>query len=383
LARRVNGKIVNLKGHPDHVRGRGTLCPKGVAQIIQVYDPYRIKAPLKRTNPKGESGIWEEISWDEALTSVANQLKDIRDTDKRLFIWQKGRSKAKAFYDNAFNKAFGTINKLSHGATCSDAVYRANELTFSNHGSTVADFNHCKHLIAWGWNITEAGGPHLCFLTWPQYILDAKEKGMKITLIDPRIRGGAHLVDNWLPIKPGTDMTLALAVANFLVYNNYIDTEYLTKYTNSPFLIGPDGSFYRVDDKEQVWDENTSSSKSHDSLNVKPVLEGSYTINGVNYNTAFTLYKKHIEKYTVEWASDICGLSVNDIKELAENFGKGAMIGQNTIVDGWYSSTLPSCSYWYVPCISTRAGHASLASNLDAKYACWCGGHRREHNVLG
>jgi anaerobic selenocysteine-containing dehydrogenase len=67
---------------------------------------------------------------------------------------------------------------------------------------------------------------------------------------------------------------------------------------------------------------------------VKPVLEGSYTINGVNYSTAFTLYKKHIEKYTVEWASDICGLSVNDITELAENFGKGAMIGQNTIVDG-------------------------------------------------
>jgi anaerobic selenocysteine-containing dehydrogenase len=334
LARRVDGRIINLEGHPDHPRNHGTLCPKGVAQIIQVYDPYRVKAPLKRTNRKGESGVWEEISWDEALTTVAAQLKAVRETDKRLFIWHKGRSKAKPFYDNAFNKAYGTVNKLSHGATCSDAVYRANELTFSVHGSTAADFNHCRYLISWGWNITEAGGPHLCFLTWPKEILDAKERGMKIVQIDPRIRSGAHLVDEWLPIKPGTDMTLALAMANVLLDKGHIDTEYLNMFTNAPFLVGPNGLFYKVDNKEQIWDRTTESARPHDEIEANPALYGTYMINNVTYKTAFQLYREHIAQYTPQWASDICGLSTTTIQKVAEDFGENAMIGQKHNIDG-------------------------------------------------
>ncbi len=107
LVRKVNGRIVKLEGHPDHPRNRGTLCPKGQAQILSFYDPYRVKAPLKRLNAKGVSGEWEEISWDEALTTVGARIRDVIDRDPRLLIWQKGRSKGKDFYDNAFVKASG------------------------------------------------------------------------------------------------------------------------------------------------------------------------------------------------------------------------------------------------------------------------------------
>src|SRR3989304_579693 len=68
LARVVDGRVVKFEGHPDHPRNRGPLSVKGQAQILSLYDPYRVKAPLLRTNDKGIPGRWKEISWDEALT---------------------------------------------------------------------------------------------------------------------------------------------------------------------------------------------------------------------------------------------------------------------------------------------------------------------------
>jgi len=333
LARRVNGRIVKLEGHPAHPRNRGKLCPKGVAQIMQLYDPYRVKAPLKRRldlSPKGKPGVWEEITWDQALNEVAAQLKAL--PDKKLFVWLKGRSKSSAFYDNAFNKAFGTVNKITHGAVCSDAVYRANELTFSVTGSLTADFKYCNYLIAWGFNFTEAGGPHLCFITWPQQILDARERGMKIVLIDPRIRGGAHFVDEWVPIKPGTDMALALAMAKVLIEKGYIDGDYLRRYTNAPFLVNvDDGLFLRgASGKEQVWE---GEPRDHDTA-IEPALTGSYEIGGKTYRPAFQMFIDHVNKYTIDEYAAFCGVPADTIVRIAQDFGRNAMIGSTISIDG-------------------------------------------------
>jgi anaerobic selenocysteine-containing dehydrogenase len=209
LARVVNGRLVSFQGHPDHPRNKGTLCPKGVAQIQSIYDPNRVKAPLKRTNEKGVPGTWEQISWDEALDIVSDRIKDALNRDPRLFVWQKGRSKAKDFYDDAFVKATGAT-KLHHGAFCSDAGYRALEYNIGMHGVLHPDMRHTKYLLSWGWNITNAGGNKFCWLTWPQQLVEAKERGIKVAAIDPRLRGPAHFADEWIAIKPGTDLAMAL-----------------------------------------------------------------------------------------------------------------------------------------------------------------------------
>jgi len=157
---------------------------------------------------------------------------------------------------------------------------------------------------------------------------------MKSVLIDPRIRGGGPFVDEWLPIKPGTDMALALAMANVLIEKGYVDREYLTKYTNAPFLVGPDGLFYRIDNKEQVWDETASSANPHDKDDIKPALEGSYQIDTTNYKPGFQMFKEHVTQYTPEWAENICGVSAETIRKIAEDFGKNAMIGSKITIDG-------------------------------------------------
>jgi len=149
-ARRINRRVVNLEGQPGHTRNNGTLCPKGKAQITALYDPNRVKTPLIRTNAKGQTGTLRPGSWQEALEFVAARIEETRQKDPKLILWQKGRSKAKSFYDDAFVKSLGS-NKLGHGAYCSDAGYRALEYTIGLHGVLHPDFRDTNYVLSWGW----------------------------------------------------------------------------------------------------------------------------------------------------------------------------------------------------------------------------------------
>jgi len=333
LARVVNGRVVKLEGNPAHPRNRGTLCPKGQAQIIAFYDPYRVKAPLKRTNAKGVPGEWAEISWDEALTLVGDRIKEVRARDKRLLVWQKGRSKAEAFYDNAFVGA-SSATKLHHGAFCSDAGYRAAEYTIGFNGVLHPDFRHCRYLLNWGWNLTNAGGNKLCWITYNQQFLDARAQGMKVVTLDPRRRGAGPHTDEWLPIKPGTDLAFFLALSNVLMKKGYVDTEYLKNHTNAPFLLKDDGTFVKVDGKEQVWDRLTDAAKPHDASGIDPALDGEYVYEGSRVKTAFQVFKEHVAEYTPEWAANTCGLSSETIRRIGEELGRNALIGSKIVLDG-------------------------------------------------
>lgn len=332
LARVVDGRVVKFEGHPAHPRNRGTLCVKGQAQIEGLYDPYRVKAPLKRLNAKGVHGEWQEVSWDEALAAVGNKIKEYRAKDSKLIQWQKGRSKAGAFYDNAFVKTIGA-EKLHHGAYCSDAGYRACEYTIGLHGVLHPDFRHCNYLIGVGWDLVGAGGNKLCWLTWPQEFLAAKERGMKFVSLDPsRERVGPH-ADEWIPIKPSTDMVFFNAIANLLIQSGYVDKEYLLKYTNAPFLVGEDGLILRKEDKELVWDLAASSAAPHDEAK-EPALEGEHTVEGKKAKTGFLLYKEHVARYTPEMAGEICGVPAETIRRIALEIGREANIGSTIVIDG-------------------------------------------------
>jgi anaerobic selenocysteine-containing dehydrogenase len=333
LARRINGRVVKLEGHPAHPRNRGTLCPKGMAQIMALYDPNRVKVPLIRTNEKGVPGRWRQASWEEALRLVAEKIREVRERDPSLIIWQKGRSKGSAFYDEAFVKAL-KATALGHGAFCSDAGYRACEYTIGLSGVLHPDFRYTRYLLAWGWNLTNAGGNQLCWITWPQQFLAARERGMKVVLIDPRLRGGGPFVDEWLPIRPGTDLALALAFCNVLIQAHHVDQEYLKRYTNAPFLVKEDGFFLRIDGKEQVWDLNTDRPQPYDAPGVDPALEGVYTFEGQTVQPAFQVFKDHVAPCTPEWAAAICGIPAEQIHRIALELGENAMIGSTIRVDG-------------------------------------------------
>ena len=333
LARVVDGRVVKFEGHPNHPLNRGKLCVKGQAQIMSVYDPYRIKAPLKRTNAKGIPGEWREVSWDEALSLAGEKIKEVRAKDKRLLIWQKGRSKSAAFYDNAFGNASGAT-KLGHGAYCSDAAYRAEEYTIGIHGGLHPDFRHCNYLISWGWNLTNAGGNKLCWITWPRHFLEARERGMKVVTLDPGRRATGPHTDQWLPIRPGSDLAFFLALANVLVEKGYLDKEYLKKHTNSPFLVKDDGYFLKANDKEQVWDLVSNSAQPYDAKGLDPALDGAYTAGGARVRPAFQVFKEDVVRYSPDWASQVCDLPAAAIRKVAEEMGENARIGSTIVIEG-------------------------------------------------
>ncbi len=340
LARVVNGRVVKLEGHPANPRNNGTLCPKGVGQIMSFYDPNRVKTPLIRTNEKGVPGEWRKASWDEALTLVAEKMNAAREKGGSKFVWQKGRSKAKKFYDKAFVSASGAF-KLHHGAFCSDAGYRALEYTLGLHAVLHPDFKYTRYLLCWGWNVTNAGGNKFCWLTWPQKLVEAKARGMKMVAIDPRQRSAAHFADEWVPIRPGTDLPLALALCNQLIINDTIDREYLTKYTNAPFLVGPDGLFLRAEPEGEeetgaplVWDTISGAAVPHTAEGIQPALEGEYTVDGQRVKTSFELFKAHVAEYTPEMAAEVCGIEAEQIERMAREIGENAMIGSTITIDG-------------------------------------------------
>ena len=152
--------------------------------------------------------------------------------------------------------------------------------------------------------------------------------------IDPRLRGASSFADEWLPIRPGTDLALALVLCNILIEQDTIDRDYLKKYTNATFLVKEDGSFLRVGSKEQVWDAAAQSTKPYDTKNVNPALEGEFTVAGVKVKPALQVFKEHVAQYTPEWAADVCGIPAEQIRKVARELGENAMIGSTIVVDG-------------------------------------------------
>ena len=342
VARRVDGRVVKLQGLEANPKNKGTLCPKGEAQIVALYDSERVKTPLVRTNAKGGSGNFRSATWDEALDLVAAKTRQVMDDDPTLVLWQKGRSKAKAFYDTAFVKAIGST-KLGHGAYCSDAGYRAAEYNLGPHGVLHPDFIDTKYLLSWGWNVTSAGGNKTCWITWPQQMIKARENGLKMVQIDPRLRPAGPFADQWLPIRPGTDMAFALALCRELIGLGYLDEPYLKTFTNAPYLVGEDGLFLRgpaAEDAEEgtpgpqlVWDNVPAAAVPFGEA-TDPELLGEFDVDGVSAKTAFELFVAHVEPYTAEWAGEICGIEASQIREIAHEFGEQAQIGATVMRDG-------------------------------------------------
>ncbi len=340
-ARRVDGRVVKFEGMAGHPRNDGTLCPKGQAQIVSVYDPHRVKKPLVRTNAKGVTGEWRQATWDEALDLVAAKYQEVAAEDPKLVLWQKGRSKAKDFYDDAFVKATGS-SKLGHGAYCSDTGYRAVEYTIGLHGVLHPDLLNAKYVLSWGWNITNAGGNKFCWLTWPRQLVQGREQnGLKIVQIDPRLRPAGPFADEWVPIKPGGDLALALAVCHELIAQGFLDRPYLTTYTNGPYLVGEDGLILKqtveegdeAQDVALVWDEATGAPAVVTEAS-RPALEGSYEVDGRAVKTAFELFKEHVDQYPPEWAAEPSGVDAETIRRIASEYGTNANIGATTVVDG-------------------------------------------------
>ncbi|MBI2848674.1 MAG: molybdopterin-dependent oxidoreductase [Chloroflexi bacterium] len=338
-AHKVNNTIVKIEGDPDNPHNWGKICAKGNAGLMNLYNPQRVKTPLHRTNPRKGIGIdpqWVEISWDEALDEIAQKLKKIRAEDPRkLAVISEDFNALPVRILSAFYSAFGTPNRIIGGAAffCGNALH---PVSFLNHGAFFVDvdLDYCNYCILVG---AESGfSKNSTAMLMTTKMADARMRGMKLVVVDPMGSNAAAKADDWLPIRPGTDGALALAMLNILLNELGIyDGQFLKRYTNAPYLIGPDGYYVRDRETQKplVWNEG--GAKAYDAPDLEnPTLEGSYTVAGVEARPAFQLLREHVKGYSPEKVSSITTIPAETIRRIAREFGEAARIGSTIVIGG-------------------------------------------------
>ena len=346
----VGGVIRTI--YPDAARAEfynHGICPKGASGMYNTYDPYRLKKPLRRTNPnKGpdQDPRWVEISWEEALSSIAVRLAKIKAENPAKLIWQHGQGKylIQEQFAEAFTKAFGTPNMVHRTTACEAARHVADELTWASAG-IIPDLKYSKLLLNFGANYHE-GEQTARWLDWQSAM--SREQGLKTVVVEPRLSGVAGKADEWVPVRPGKDVVMLLAMAKVLIDAGTIDEPFLIEYTNSPQLVDAAGKIILDKDGKTplVWDSATQSATPY-TAGVKPALKGSYTVAGKPARTAFQVLSDSVQDMTPQYAEEICGVPAATIVRLAQMFAREARIGQTIEIDGLKLRYRPAVLYTF------------------------------------
>ncbi|MBI2916359.1 MAG: molybdopterin-dependent oxidoreductase [Chloroflexi bacterium] len=351
--RRVDGVAVKVEGDPSVPSTQGRICGKGNSGLMMLYDPYRVKAPLKRTNPEKGMDVdprWVEITWDEAYDILEKKLRPIREEDPNglCFIsWDYSN----LYYERCFGSAFGTAHcgMLFTGtrSNCGEATHTLGMIV---HGSYLdfADYQYCNYLLVAGGGLFEGW---LTAVPSSRMVGERREKGMKLVVVDPRGTGAAAKADEWVPVRPGTDGALFLAMMHVLVHEVHIyDAEFLKKVTNAPYLIGPDRHLVRdpATGKPLVWDAVEGQAKTYDDTTIKDfALEGTYEVEGTAARPAFDLFTEHVQQYSPEWAEGITTIPAERIRRIARELGEATRIGSTIVIGGREYPYRPACVVGY------------------------------------
>ena len=242
-----NGVITRIEtddGEEPQLRA----CLRCRAYRQRVYDPNRIKFPMRRTGERGE-GKFERISWDEALDTVVSELNRIRGTygPSALFFAGGGADHmtlhTRKLIDELLNMTGGCTTRWG-GQSFEGSLYARRATYGTLHSrSNSDDFLKSRLIIMWAWD--PANTVHETNTTW--YLIQAKELGAKIISVDPRYTNSTvTLADQWIPIIPGTDTAMLIEMAYVMITENLCDKDFLDTYTVgfdkfNDYVLGKEG----------------------------------------------------------------------------------------------------------------------------------------------
>lgn len=228
-----DGRATRIQGDPAHPITRGFLCAKVTKYLDRVYSPDRVLYPMRRIAPKGQgkgnAGDFVRISWDEALNEIAERFKKIsaESGPEAILPYSYAGNMGVLSYAGMSHRFFYRLGASQLDRTiCATAGGEAlATVTGRRLGTEPEQFAKSKYIIAWGANI-HGTNIHL----WP-FIEEARRNGAKLVVIDPYRTRTARCADWYLPVNPGTDVALALAMMNVIIDENLYDPEYVGKYT--------------------------------------------------------------------------------------------------------------------------------------------------------
>ena len=390
-------------------------CQKGACYVEYVYGAQRVKYPLIRAGERGE-GKWRRVSWDEALTYIAEKVVDN--------IYQHGPDTNTFFtvIPAMSPVSFSAGVRLAHyigGVVCSFYDWYCDlppgePITWGvqTESCECADWFNAKYIVLWGSNINETRIPDAHF-AW-----EARYNGAKVVCVSPDYNGSAIHCDQYLRVNPGTDALLALAVCRWLIENDRFDKAYVKEQTDLPLLVRADtGAFLRAADlpenqrgeapKVAGWDEKLAHSgvtsattpvgatpqatdpnalfyvfdqktksirqapgsmgspaHSLDLGDADPALEGTWPVwladgKQIEVTTVFSRLKASLAApaYSLADASRTCGIPENDLLEFAKGFTrKPAMIIHGAGTNHWFHNDLMNRAMILVVALTGNVG---------------------------
>lgn len=233
LVRTINGRAVKVEGNPLHPVNTGKVCPKANAALQVLYDPDRIRGPLRQRGARG-SGDWELISWEDALQIVVTRLREIRqDPGPHTVAFLSGRVRGQmGGLIDRFLAAYGSPNHIRHDSLSVDGERIANELAFGHHEQLAYDWDRCNYVLSFGRAFLEASRPTVRQLrAFGAMRRDRPNRRAKFVQVDTRFSITAAKADEWVPIRPGTDAALALGIAHVIITENLYDKEFVRNHT--------------------------------------------------------------------------------------------------------------------------------------------------------
>jgi thiosulfate reductase / polysulfide reductase chain A len=308
IAKVENGKILKLEGNPKDPNSRGKLCAKGQAAINMVEDPDRITYPMKRIGPRG-SGQWERITWDEAISTIVEKMRVLRKESRpEELVLLYGRDRTNGFLER-FTDAFGTPNKLGHRGLCSLNKRMAIKAAIGEIDWDTPDLANTRYILNFGSNFYEAHQGHVGMM---QRAAEAKRNGAYMVTFDVRLSNTAARSNEWIPIFPGTDGLVALAIGHVILKENLQNSFFLVNHTNATL---------------EEW-------------------------------------RQHYEIYTPEWAEQESGVPAEKIREIAKGFAKAAPRATTVSNRGAHAHENGFDNEWAILCLNALVGSLGKEGGL-------------------
>jgi anaerobic selenocysteine-containing dehydrogenase len=345
-----DGRLTAVNADPAHPNG--CICVKGTAAPEIVYSRDRLRSPMKRTRPKGDSDPgWVVISLDEAMELTAARLLDVKARfGPEAVVFGMGTSSGSSISDAArwlerLANAFGSPNFMAPVYLCNWNREWGSHYTY---GVTTPppDYDNSRCILLWGFN------PHASWPAAAARISRAKAHGAKLIVIDPRKSGVAEKADLWLRVQPGADGALAMGMIHVLLEEKLYDENFVRDWTNGAFLIRADNhQLLTARDLSQSGDEETffvwdirgnelvsyRTDQGYGRSDVVPALFGAHqiTLAGgriVECRPAFDQLKKLATGYAPERAQKLTSVPAREVRRAARMF----------------ATETPSCYYSWV-----------------------------------
>jgi len=323
-----NGRAVKVRGNQFSKANGGYVCPRGHLALQQVYDPDRIKVPMKRTNPKkgrNEDPKFVPISWDEAISTIADKMIELRQNNEshKLVVFRGRYTYLTEFLYDILPKIYGTPNNISHSSLCAEAEKFGYYYTDGLFGYHDYDLAKTKYLIIWGADPVASNRQVPNAIRKLGDVLDHAT----VAVVDPRLNTSAAKAQEWLPVKPGEDGALATAMAHIILTNGLWNKGFVGDFKDgrNQFKAG------------QPLDEGAFEEKHTHGL--------------------IKWWNIELKGRTPEWAEKITGIPRAQIVRVATGFAKAA----------------PNCISWLGPgsAMQTRGAYGAMAiSALNGLAGC-------------